>query len=99
MIGNTVSGFNVLQDVANLAIRESNIYGNGVQQTPFNCGIISGSGIVIVATDNFWGSASGPGPDPADQTCLFGTTRAVTTPFAVTPFRIRIGGAPFAEAD
>jgi len=39
----------------------------------------------VIATNNYWGAASGPGPDPADNVCA-GTV--AVTPFATTPFNV-----------
>ncbi len=64
-VGNQGDG---IQVSGYLVVNKSNIYGN--VGAGFNCGInkLSGFGS-ISATQNFWGSPSGPGPDPADQLC------------------------------
>jgi hypothetical protein len=64
-----------------------------------NCGVQNGStggGIDYVgvsgldATNNFWGAATGPGADPADDTCSVGVGASVTvTPFATKAFSIK----------
>jgi hypothetical protein len=41
-----------------------------------------------VATNNSWGSAFGPGPDPSDTVCTNGSP-VTTTPFATTPFSVK----------
>jgi hypothetical protein len=51
-----------------------------------NCGVSNDSGGTVTASGNFWGAATGPGPDPADQACNgFGST-TITSPFATTDF-------------
>ena len=42
----------------------------------------------LVVTNDYWGAATGPGPDPADNFCDFlGTSRVV--PFAPKPFSVK----------
>lgn len=51
-----------------LVVSKSNIYGN--VGGGFNCGIYKVSSFgSVAAAQNFWGSATGPGSDPADQLC------------------------------
>jgi hypothetical protein len=46
------------------------------------------------ATNNFWGSATGPGADPADNTCQTGGSGQISAvPFAEKEFRIRHNSA------
>jgi hypothetical protein len=49
----------------------NNIYGNGtgISSPPPNCGFFNTSQSFVKATHNYWGSALGPGPDPADFAC------------------------------
>lgn len=75
-IGNKDSGLLVLgtsgvEEDAQARIRNSNIFGNGDDPVnpPSNCGLTNASDNVIDATLNFWGAATGPGPDPADEIC------------------------------
>ncbi|GIW44026.1 MAG: hypothetical protein KatS3mg077_1308 [Candidatus Binatia bacterium] len=64
-VGNQGDG---IQVSGHLVVTRSNIYGN--IGGGFNCGINKLSGLgSISASQNFWGNASGPGPDPADQLC------------------------------
>lgn len=63
------------------------------------CGVFNKkSGAAIVALNNYWGAATGPGPAPADQVgggCDFsGTTTAA--PFATKPFNV-IRAAPSSQ--
>lgn len=64
-VGNQGDG---IQVSGHLVVEKSSIYGN--VGSGFNCGVnkLSAFGSVL-AQGNFWGSPSGPGPDPADQLC------------------------------
>jgi hypothetical protein len=42
----------------------------------------------LVVTNNYWGAATGPGPDPADKFCDFLGTSTVV-PFAPKPFGVK----------
>jgi hypothetical protein len=44
------------------------------------------TGASVTATNNYWGAASGPGPDPADQACDAAGSTTITTPFATSDF-------------
>jgi hypothetical protein len=79
----------------NIAVHETNIYGNGDQpgltdpaENPvINCGMWTlAEGESADASNNFWGAATGPGPNPADNVCL---GRAIVDPVATAPFPIR----------
>jgi parallel beta helix pectate lyase-like protein len=68
---------------AGLVFTGNNIFANGTAPAT-NCGADSEHNEVIKAERNYWGSASGPGPDPADQACnLFDTTPFATRAFAI----------------
>ncbi|MCX8073337.1 MAG: right-handed parallel beta-helix repeat-containing protein [Candidatus Binatia bacterium] len=70
-VGNQGDG---IQVNGHLVVTKSNLYGN--IGSGFNCGINKLSSLgSISAVQNFWGSATGPGPDPADQLC--GITMAI----------------------
>ncbi len=56
---------------------KNNIVGN-------ECGMLGSAG--FPATNNFWGAATGPGPDPADDVCSGTPT---VTPFATKPFKVK----------
>ncbi len=74
-VGNQGDG---IQVSGYLVVNKSNLYGN--MGGGFNCGIYKLSGFgSISATQNFWGSPSGPGPDPADQLC--GVTSVIDASF------------------
>lgn len=89
VIGNSQVGFKFLivpQLTGQIAIHRNNIYGNG--DAADGCGVTNDSGGVIDATNNYWGKANGPGPNPGDRahgTCLVRGS-IVTTPFASAPF-------------
>jgi hypothetical protein len=40
----------------------------------------------LVARNNYWGAATGPGPAPADHVCA---SPADVTPFATKPFAVK----------
>jgi nitrous oxidase accessory protein NosD len=64
-------------------ITSNNLLGNAT-----NCGIrLIGS--AVTATGNYWGSATGPGSDPADGVC---GSSAVTTPFLKAPVTVNTAG-------
>jgi nitrous oxidase accessory protein NosD len=52
-----------------------------------NCGVLNGETTTLVQ-GNYWGSATGPGDDPADDVC---GRPMVTSPFLTTPVKV---GAP-----
>jgi len=89
-IGNKSAGIYVGPTVLRGAstIRANNIFGNDVDN---NCGLINQYGHTVDATNNFWGSAAGPGPDPADNAgpgCDFQGSSTVIQPFATRAFLI-----------
>jgi hypothetical protein len=57
--------------------------GNGAA-LGLNCGIQNNTGTAVTAAGNFWGTATGPGADPADQACNTAGSTIVTTPFSTT---------------
>jgi hypothetical protein len=85
-------------------IHENNIYGNDTNGTdsifpPYegrNCGLLNVGGRpkdpLINASNNYWGSSKGPGPDPADNTGVDAgcdsSNRIVFKPFARASFPI-----------
>jgi hypothetical protein len=89
-IGNKGAGLSVGPSVVRGASRilANNIYGNDVDN---NCGITNLHGNIVDAPNNFWGSPTGPGPDPADNAgpgCDMHGSSTITTPFATRPFAI-----------
>ena len=72
-------------------ITDNNIFGNGT--TGSNCGLLNVSGTVLTAPNNFWGAASGPGPDPADaigEACGGHPDPTLVDPVASKPFNISV---------
>ena len=72
------------------AINANNIFANGL--VAGNCGIYNDSGGAIDATNNYWGAASGPGGDPADELCNQPGSSTLVAPFATQPFPIGTPG-------
>jgi hypothetical protein len=98
IVGNRLVGLSVSGPVT-AGAHDNNIFGNGAQPFPqgppeaglpgiFNCGVLNTSGKLLQASANFWGSPTGPGPDPADEAggkCdLYGSS-TVTKPAATAP--------------
>jgi hypothetical protein len=76
LFGFVVSGFTGV-------IQKNNIVGN-----LSSCGLINDGVVGLVATNNYWGAATGPGPEPADAVCNFSGGTTTTTPFATARFAI-----------
>ena len=78
------------QGTSVMSVSASNLVGNGAKTFggSTNCGTLNESH-PLAATNVFWGVASGPGGDPADEACdlLAGVT--TTDPFAAKPFKIK----------
>lgn len=78
---------------SNVVINENNLFGHdnsygGFNPATVNCAVFNYSGASIDATNNFWGAASGPGPDPADEVCDGPGSSTVVAPFATQQFAI-----------
>jgi len=65
-------------------ITKNNMFGNGSPVE--NCGLWNHDIAGLVATNNYWGAATGPGPAPADRECNVATD---VTPFATKPFTVK----------
>jgi hypothetical protein len=78
---------------------------------PTNCGVIADASAAqtsgyevhaLVATNNYWGAPTGPGPNPADdsggggQPCTQSPKATVDTPFATAPFAVPVPPKPAA---
>lgn len=85
ILGNSQRGI-FLSAGSGATITENNVYGNGVNSS--NCGIWNESGTTIDATHNFWGLATGPGPDPADDVCDETGSMTLVSPVASQQFAI-----------
>lgn len=82
--GNEGPGLYLNPGSTSLTITMNDFYGNG-RNAYFipgpNCGIFNDSGTAIPARRNFWGAATGPGPDPADGACNGAGSSTATSPF------------------
>lgn len=91
VIGNRGPGVFIGRNINAVRLTRNNIFGNGTKpnvpavETPPNCGLVNESRTDIVATNNFWGRASGPGADPADNVCDVGAA-TIFDPVAPVPF-------------
>ncbi len=89
VVGNP--GLGISAQTNTVTISENNIFGNHsiANVLGTNCGLVSQTGLSVSAPNNFWGAASGPGPDPADAVCdVSGTT--TVDPVATKPFNIPV---------
>lgn len=84
--GNDIEGILV---TASSQVEKNNLYSNGRITLPPNCGLKNRAVVGLLAENNYWGAATGPGPDPADDVCndMGGTT--TTAPFATKPFTVK----------
>lgn len=82
VIRNSVTGIDIAGAGASAVITKSTLHSNGGPLLD-NCGLsVSSMTGSAVATGNYWGAPTGPGPDPADEACLSVGGTATTTPFA-----------------
>lgn len=79
----------VLNPGSDVALNENNFFGKDWR---YNWAVYNNSGASIDATNNFWGAASGPGPDPADEVYDEPGSSTVVAPFATQQFAIRAPG-------
>jgi len=77
--GNGVVGILVASG-AGTVVTSNNFIDNGDDPGHSNCGLWNQSLATVNAERNFWGSAQGPGTDPADAICVTGGA-VDTTPF------------------
>lgn len=89
-LGNIAGSGVYLNLGSDVAIHENNFFGKlpNPDQGVDNCAVYNSSGASIDATNNFWGAASGPGPDPADEACDEWGFGIVVAPFATQQFAI-----------
>jgi hypothetical protein len=81
-VRNTITGVDVAGTGSSAVVTKTTIHSNGGTLTA-NCGLfVSAMNGSAVATGNFWGASTGPGPDPADEVCIAQNGTATTTPFA-----------------
>jgi len=64
---------------------------NNLYATASNCGLKNNNNVGIVATENFWGAPTGPGPDPADNICNIGAATTDTSSFRRIEVKIPSG--------
>jgi parallel beta-helix repeat protein len=81
-IGNGNEGVS-LDFPARATVTRNNLFG-----TSSNCGLKNNNNVGIVATENFWGAASGPGEDPADDVCNLGVATTATSGFLRKEVRV-----------
>ena len=78
--GNTVSNFKFVQN---------NIYGND-SRGGANRGLVNNTHTTTELKNNFWGAASGPGPDPADEVVDLETGSVTYTNPSIKPKKIKV---------
>jgi len=100
IVGNMGAGLYLIGATSDMTVRGNNIYGNASapsSQVPgidaLNCGIANVDlEEPLDATNNYWGSTTGPGTDPADNAgkgCDFFSGKTTVKPFATAPFAFR----------
>lgn len=90
-LGNTDFGIEILVG-SSVVITKNNIFGNhGSCNVGNNSGLLNNSGVTINATNNFWGAATGPGGNPADDFCST-ELGSITNfaPFATKEFKVKV---------
>lgn len=93
--GNSYIGLTTVTGYNGGAIEGNDIVGNGTENAgpshQSNCGLENGSPLLVMATRNYWGAATGPGSNPADDVCRnppsAGSISA--SPFATQPFTVK----------
>ena len=88
-LGNVTAGIAVDNAGTTATLTECNIVGNGTYAPMATCGF-DGNGSAVTVKDSYWGSATGPGADPADATC--DAAPGSTTPFATKPITVKLKG-------
>jgi hypothetical protein len=92
IVGNP--GFGIIAETNAVTITGNNIFGNDtiVTSIGINCGLFNNTGTSLMAPNNFWGAASGPGPDPADAVCNSSSSTTTVAPVATHQFNIPASG-------
>lgn len=85
-IGNWEAGIAV-RTGGQATVSNSNIFGNGTQ-TALNCGIENYSGTTSAVTKSYWGTASGPGPEPADVVCNYNNSTTTVPSISSTAYSV-----------
>jgi Right handed beta helix region len=73
----------LLDSGSGLTVTRCSIFGNG--ETGGNCGLQNDTSGPVTASYNFWGAASGPGPNPADAVCDTGGGTTTYSPVMTVP--------------
>jgi hypothetical protein len=84
-IGNAVYGHSLGISVGSSftgVVQKNNVFGNR------DCGLHNSGAVGVTATHNYWGAATGPGADPADDVCNQNGGTTTTIPFATARFAI-----------
>jgi hypothetical protein len=78
------------QGTTAMTVSASNVVGNGAKTFSgrTNCGTID-EALPLTATNVFWGAATGPGADPADDACDVVSGVTTVAPFAAKAFKIK----------
>lgn len=92
-VGNRNYGILIEHAVADgppIAVTQNNIFGNNKVALAgnVNCGVLNETEAVVAATNNFWGAATGPGANPADDACDVGGGQIIHDPFAPRQFAL-----------
>lgn len=84
------------QGTTSMSLTASNLIGNGTQPIggSANCGSITETP-PLTASNVFWGAATGPGDDPADDVCDVGVGVTTVAPVAAKPFKIKTKAPSF----
>jgi Periplasmic copper-binding protein (NosD) len=83
-VGNRSSG--VFATTTNgLSLERNNFFGNAGCGVSYNAVIVG----ALLAQKNYWGAATGPGPDPADFSCNGPSSSTTVTPFATKAFNVK----------
>ena len=85
IFGNLQEGIST--NTADMTIEDNNIFGN--DSAGGNCGVENLSSDPLTAENNYWGAATGPGAEPADDACE-NPGMITTAPFAAQPFNVPI---------
>jgi hypothetical protein len=95
-IGN--SGVGIIVRDGDVVVSKTNIFGNGggavnVPAANVNCGTLATDGVILQATNNFWGAPGGPGADPADLFCNGVNAATSIAPVATKEIKVRAPAA------
>lgn len=88
-LANSRAGALIVQNATGVVMKRNNIFGNGEGLGgTLNIGLSNTSGGRVLATNNYWGSAMGPGSNPSDEISTNRLSQTQFEPFARTPFKI-----------